>query len=55
MKQFTQTLFNIRERHANTVPTMAEAVMEVKNNYSGKGKVTLEICLLKSVSQIWAS
>jgi hypothetical protein len=33
LEDFTQTLFAIRERHANTVPIMAEAVMEVKRNY----------------------
>ena len=33
LEDFTQTLFAIRERHANTVPIMAEAVMEVKGNY----------------------
>jgi hypothetical protein len=33
LDDFTQTLFAIRERHANTVPIMAEAVMEVKRNY----------------------
>ena len=33
LEAFTQTLFAIRERHANTVPIMAEAVMEVKRNY----------------------
>ena len=35
LDDFTQTLFAIRERHANTVPIMAEAVMEVKRNYGG--------------------
>ncbi len=37
LKKFIQTLFAIRERHANTVPIMAEAVMEVKSNYATKG------------------
>ena len=37
LTKFTQTLFDIRERHANTVPNMAEAVMEVKSNDSGTG------------------
>jgi hypothetical protein len=27
LKRFSQALFTIRDRHANTVPTMAEAVM----------------------------
>jgi hypothetical protein len=37
LKRFSQALFTIRDRHANTVPTMAEAVMEVKGNYATKG------------------
>jgi Mitochondrial branched-chain alpha-ketoacid dehydrogenase kinase len=37
LNRFSQTLFTIRDRHANTVPTMAEAVMEVKSNYATKG------------------
>lgn len=37
LKRFSQALFTIRDRHANTVPTMAEAVMEVKSNYATKG------------------
>jgi predicted Ser/Thr protein kinase len=37
LKKFIQTLFAIRERHANTVPIMAEAVMEVRSNYATKG------------------
>ena len=42
LEDFTQTLFAIRERHANTVPIMAEAVMEVKRNY---GKTFLNYCV----------
>lgn len=34
---FTETLYQMRERHANIVPTMAEAVMEVKSNYKEQG------------------
>lgn len=37
LNDFTQVLFGIRERHASTVPIMAEAVMEVKRNYDGNG------------------
>jgi len=36
---FTETLYQMRERHANIVPTMAEAVMEVKSNYKEQGNV----------------
>jgi len=33
LDHFTKVLFGIRERHASTVPIMAEAVMEVKSHY----------------------
>lgn len=40
LRRFSETLFTIRERHANTVPSMAEAVMEVKSNYNEKDRPT---------------
>ena len=51
LEAFTQTLFAIRERHANTVPIMAEAVMEVKRNY-GNFFLLFQCfgCFLKSFS-----
>lgn len=39
MKDFTEALFKVRERHTNTVITMAEAVMEMKIKAQKEGQV----------------
>lgn len=39
MNDFTEALFKVRERHTNTVITMAEAVMEMKVKAQKQGQV----------------